>query len=255
MRKTGSGKPWARRGSSVSEMHKRLIVNADDFGLSAGVNAGIANAHEQGIVTSASLMVRRAAAGQAGAYARRHRELSVGLHVDMGEWEYRDGAWIIVAEPPESYEHELLRQLEVFRRLVGQDPTHLDSHQHVHREQPLATALAAIARELDVPVRGMDRRIAYEGGFYGQTARGEPMHHAISVKAMLDLLGDLPEGITELGCHPGVASEDLVYGIERSIEQLTLCDPQVHKALEAHGIRLCSFTEMRYLASGSRPRN
>ena len=49
-----------------------LIVNADDFGLSPGVNRGVVQAHERGIVTSASLMVRQPAAGAAAACARAH---------------------------------------------------------------------------------------------------------------------------------------------------------------------------------------
>ena len=61
-----------------------VIVNADDFGRSRGVNRGIVEAHERGIVTSASLMVRWAAAADAAAYARMRPELSVGLHVDLG---------------------------------------------------------------------------------------------------------------------------------------------------------------------------
>ncbi len=70
-----------------------LIVNADDFGVTAGVNRGIAEAHERGIVTSASLMVRYPAAAEAAQYARRHLELSVGLHVELGEWLYDEGEW------------------------------------------------------------------------------------------------------------------------------------------------------------------
>ena len=66
-----------------------LIVNADDFGQSAGVNRGVAMAHEQGIVTSASLMVRWPAATGAAAFGRAHPGLSVGLHVDLGEWARR----------------------------------------------------------------------------------------------------------------------------------------------------------------------
>ena len=221
-----------------------LIVNADDFGLSPGVNVGVARAHEQGIVTSASLMVRRPAAGEAAAYARGHPELSVGLHVDMGEWEYRSGAWVLVAEPPESVERELITQVDLFRGLVGQDPTHFDSHQHVHREQAMALALAAIASDLNVPVRGMDPHIAYEGGFYGQTAKGVPMHDAIGVRSMLDLISGLPEGITELGCHPGVLCDDLVYGIERSMELETLCSPAVKSFIRARGIELASYTSI-----------
>ena len=70
-------------------MKRFLIVNADDFGLSAGVNQGIIEAHERGVVTSASLMVRWPAAVAAAAYARSHPQLAVGLHVDLGEWAYR----------------------------------------------------------------------------------------------------------------------------------------------------------------------
>ena len=73
--------------------HRELIVNADDFGRSPGVNRGIVRAHEHGVVTSASLMVRWAAAPEAARYARERPDLSLGLHVDLGEWEYRDGRW------------------------------------------------------------------------------------------------------------------------------------------------------------------
>jgi len=62
---------------------RRLIVNADDFGLRAGVNRGIIEAHKNGIVTSASLMVNRPYAAEAADYARGHPKLSVGLHFDF----------------------------------------------------------------------------------------------------------------------------------------------------------------------------
>src|SRR5207249_12208513 len=70
-----------------------LIVNADDFGQSRGINRGIMEAHEQGIVTSASLMVRWPAAPEAAAYARSHRSLSLGLYFDFGAWCYWKGRW------------------------------------------------------------------------------------------------------------------------------------------------------------------
>src|SRR5919201_1887636 len=97
-----------------------LIVNADDFGQSAGVNRGIIEAHERGIVTSASLMVRWPAATEAAAYARDHPELSLGLHLDLGEWAYRDGEWIalyqvVCEDVREAVAHEVTRQLMAFR--------------------------------------------------------------------------------------------------------------------------------------------
>src|SRR5438034_11679377 len=75
-----------------------LIVNADDFGQSAGVNRGIIEAHKAGIVTSASLMVCWPAAVQAAAYARKHPALSLGLHFDFGEWIYHQDNWDNVYE-------------------------------------------------------------------------------------------------------------------------------------------------------------
>jgi predicted glycoside hydrolase/deacetylase ChbG (UPF0249 family) len=71
-----------------------LIVNADDFGLTSGINRGIIEAHEHGIVTSASLMVRYPAAREAADYAKAHPELSVGLHFEAGEWRYRAGRMV-----------------------------------------------------------------------------------------------------------------------------------------------------------------
>ena len=73
-----------------------LIVNADDFGLSEGVNRGIIEAHEHGIVTSASLMVLKPSAASAAAYSREHPRLSLGLHLDLGEWAYDGEAWVPV---------------------------------------------------------------------------------------------------------------------------------------------------------------
>src|SRR3989442_11035463 len=114
-----------------------LIVNADDFGLSPGVNRGIIWAHENGIVTSASLMVRWPAAAEAARYTRATRSLGVGLHLDLGEWTCRGGEWsplyqVARLDHPVEVREEVSRQLSAFRELVGQDPTHLDSHQHVH---------------------------------------------------------------------------------------------------------------------------
>ena len=61
-------------------MTRTLVVNADDFGASEGVNRGIAHAHVHGIVTSTSLMVTGRAPEHAAELAREHPELGVGLH-------------------------------------------------------------------------------------------------------------------------------------------------------------------------------
>jgi chitin disaccharide deacetylase len=219
---------------------RALIVNADDFGMSMGTNEGIIVGHERGIVTSASLMVYGDAAEEAAGYAKSHPELSVGLHVDLGEWVFEDGAWIARYERVPAV-HHIPQQLERFRALVGSDPTHLDSHQHVHREEPARTLVEDLAKDLGVPLRECGS-IAYAGGFYGQTGAGEPLPEAIRAETLIELVSSLPPGVTELGCHPGLdAALDSPYRLERLQELDALCDPRVRQALEHHRVRLASF--------------
>jgi len=229
----------------MTDTGRILIVNADDFGRSPGVNRGIAIAHEEGIVTSASLMVRRSAAGEAAAYARQHPRLSVGLHLDLGEWIYRDGSWEAIEEVAGPVEQEIGRQLEAFQTIVGRKPTHLDSHQHVHRQDPSGAVIADLARKLSIPLRACEPHIRFCGTFYGQTSKGEPLPGAISVEALLAVLGELQIGVTELSCHPGVETDDdFPYGVERSIELQSLCDPRIRSAIATYDIELRSFDEL-----------
>jgi len=103
---------------------KWLIVNGDDFGASGGINRGIVQAHREGILMSASLLVDRPASVDAAALARQHPHLSVGLHLelDAGDSEV------------EGVAAQCERQLARFRELTGTLPTHVDSHHDVHRD-------------------------------------------------------------------------------------------------------------------------
>jgi predicted glycoside hydrolase/deacetylase ChbG (UPF0249 family) len=226
-----------------------LIVNADDFGRSPGVNRGVIRAHEEGIVTSATLMVRWPAAEEAAAYARESDSLSVGLHLDLGEWVYRDGEWHeryqVVPETPEAVAAELERQLEQLERLIGRPPTHLDSHQHVHRKEPARTALRKAGGRLGIPVRWFTPGIEYSGAFFGQDSDGTPLPDLITVDALVKVIETLPAGVTELACHPAAEHDhDSDYGEERIRELETLCDPRVRMAIDRSGIDLRSFAEL-----------
>lgn len=227
-----------------------LIVNADDFGQGIGINEGVVEAHQRGIVTSASLMVRWPAAASAAAYARDHPDLSVGLHVDLGEWERRVDGWeplytVAAIEDAGAVSLEVDEQLSRFRELMGRDPTHLDSHQHVHRAEPVASILAVGAARLKIPLRERDARVRYQGGFFGHSARGESMPDAITVEALLAILSDLRPGSTELGCHPGKGEDvNSPYRLERNLELATLCDDRVRTAIIDLGIGLSSFADL-----------
>jgi predicted glycoside hydrolase/deacetylase ChbG (UPF0249 family) len=238
-----------------SATSRAVIVNADDFGQSAGISRGIVEAHERGIVTSASLMVRWPAAAAAAAYARAHPRLSVGLHVDLGESIYRDGEWAALYERVDrcqaaAVEAEIRAQVSVCRELLQRDPTHLDSHQHIHTEEPARSILEGIAGELGVPLRHYSLRVQHEGRFYGQGRTGTPLAAGITAAHLIDLLRGLPDGITEVACHPGFADDlETMYRTERQVEVEALCDPAVRRAVRDGGIELIGFGDLR--AQGS----
>lgn len=226
-----------------------LIVNADDFGRSAAINDGIVRAHVDGIVTSASLMVRHPFAAEAVAAAREHPALGLGLHLDLTEWEEEGGGWratgtFAEAGDREAVAGELERQLDRFRALVGADPTHLDSHQHVHREEPVRSAASEAAVALGVPLREHGP-VNYCGDFYGRDPHGVPVPAAITPEALAALIRAFPAGITELGCHPATRAEPFTsYSEERPLELRALCDPGVRRAVAESGIRLCNFGQL-----------
>jgi chitin disaccharide deacetylase len=227
-----------------------LIVNADDFGYSSGVNRGVIEAHERGIVTSASLMVNQRAAAEAAAYARARVELSLGLHVELERWYSRSRSWLRLLHTEIGFRKvvaaEIRRQLDRFCHLVGRDPTHIDSHHNRHRTEPARSILIDLAQELDVPLRHFNARVRYCGDFYGHIGRGQPNPEAILPEALVDLLGRLSPGVTELCCHPGYG-EDVKdwYRKERLQEVRALCDPRVQAAVERLEIRLGSFGDLR----------
>jgi predicted glycoside hydrolase/deacetylase ChbG (UPF0249 family) len=192
-------------------------------------------------------MVRAPHADAAAAYAHAHPALSVGLHVDLGEWHYTGEAWIaayevVRADDETAVAAEVAAQVERFCALMGREPTHLDAHQHAHRESPAREIVLELGRRFGVPVRGFAPGIRYEGGFYGQSGRGEPLPEGIEPDALCALLRALPEGATELGCHPAVDDESgSSYGPERTVETATLCDARVRETLHEEGIELRSF--------------
>ena len=237
-----------------------LIVNADDFGLSRGVNRGIVKAYEIGIVTSASLMVRPSTASEAAAYGRKNPGLCLGLHFDLGEWVYRNGQWVPLYEvvpikDNRAVKDEAYRQLDAFRRTLGQDPTDIDSHQHVHLGEPVGSILFEIALEVGVPLRHRSQEIRYRGDFYGQTEKGKPNSAGIDADRLLQILENLTPGITELSCHPAEGDDlQTMYRKEREIELIALCNPRIRSAIKNNNIELCSYRDIAEISSGTKGR-
>ncbi len=232
-----------------SSQARYVIVNADDFGLTDGINRGIIDAHERGIVTSASLMVRYPAAVRAAELAQTHPNLSVGLHFDIAEWRYHNGQWeaayqVVNANDAAAVEGELQRQLATFKSLMGRGPTHLDSHQHIHKSTPALEIMVRASEALGVPLRSCDAGIRYAGSFYGQTAEGDPFPDGITSTRLTEMIDNLEPGWTEIGCHPGYADGlDSVYLSEREAELRVLRNAEIRAALGRNEISLASFRD------------
>lgn len=230
-----------------------LIVNADDFGLSAGVNRGIIECAEHGILTSSSLMVRWPAAAEAAAYAKQNHSLSLGLHVDLGEWIQRNGEWhllyrVVNTDDASAVKSEIHRQLAEFQRLVGRKPSHLDSHQHAHRNEPVRSLMLALAKELNVPLRECDPRIRYCGDFYGQDDNGKSQPGLLTLANLRMILAGFSPGVTELGCHPGYGDGlSSPYRRERAEEVRILCQPETRAMVTELGLQLCHFGDLAKL--------
>lgn len=233
----------------MKEPTRSVVVNADDLGLSEGVNRGIIEAHERGILTSASLMVRQKGLSDAAAYCQNNRTLGVGLHVDLGEWRLVSGEWIQAYEvvplhDAEAVEREITHQIRRFEEALGRKPTHLDSHQHVHRREPVRGIMERLAGQLGIPLRGFST-IYSCGAFYGQLESGVSEKWMIGAENLVRILHELPADKNEVSCHPGFADDiDSDYSEERALEVSALCDPRVLAAVGAEGIRLVTFAAM-----------
>ena len=288
-------------------MIKNLIVNADDLGWTEGVNRGIAEAHANGIVTSASLLANGSAFLSGVELALSREDLGVGVHLNLS-----DGAPTVPRElvttllndnaefagGPESLLLKLARRAlllseveqewdaQITRvREFGISPTHLDGHKHVHmlpglfevalrlakrhqigairvshEESSLRSALSAgenqhsgMVLKQGVQARGLKllardaRELAEQSGivtadyFCGIAQTGELTRDGVA-----SLLRGLPEGTTELMCHPGYVDEDLRKSDtrlqdSRLLEVQILTDQGIRNLVAEQGIRLIDY--------------
>lgn len=219
---------------------KRLIVNGDDFGAGRGINRGIVEAHRDGILTSASLMVEMPGSAEAARLAAALPRLSVGLHAVLTD---EDGGPSVDFDDRERCHAELQRQVRRFSQLTGRSPTHLDSHHNVHYDPRLLPCFLDLAAESGLPLRGHSPA-RYFSTFYGQWDGGETHLEWIAPASLVRMLeAEVGPGATELGCHPGYMEDDFHsgYGVERETELRTLCDPAVRRAIEELDIALADF--------------
>src|SRR5262245_8598176 len=251
---------------------KRLIVNADDYGRTPGVNEGTLEAYVKGIVTSATVMVLEPAA-EAGVQLARAAApgLALGLHFAVtgggpcaspaasvprlapGGRFVRNVEDLPVRVPDTEVRRELEAQIALFEKMAGKAPTHLDSHHHSALHVSIQPVFADVAAEHGLPVRASNARAGIqlrESGVRVPDHFIESFFGPGATAANLKLLFEhLREGVSELMCHPGYPDEALLsgstYAKEREKEIAALCDPSVREMLRASKIELATFRDLR----------
>jgi predicted glycoside hydrolase/deacetylase ChbG (UPF0249 family) len=212
---------------------RRALVVADDLGYDPAIDAGILEAHRDGVVTAASALVDGPFAPQALAGAPA--SLAIGLHLRLAPGAREDEAG-----------EEIRRQFRRFVEIRGTPPSHVDGHRHVHAEPDVLRALLRVAGPLRLRVRALDPdmrdRIREAGGRACDTFLGDadlrpcwtPERLARAARAM-------GPGTSEVMIHPGHAPSHVVtgFGAEREIELSAARDPRVREAFRAAGVLLC----------------
>ncbi|HXX19390.1 MAG TPA: hopanoid biosynthesis-associated protein HpnK [Candidatus Acidoferrum sp.] len=151
---------------------KRVILNADDFGLTRGVNEGIIRAHREGILTSATLMATGSAFDDAVERAKANPKLGIGCHLVLtggvavsppekipslagrdGQLPKSLGAFVARVSTgqvrAQDMETELRAQIERIRR-AGIEPSHVDTHKHTHVHPRVMSVLAHVAHDCGI---------------------------------------------------------------------------------------------------------
>ena len=139
------------------------------------------------------------------------------------------------------------------RELLGRGPTHLDSHHWLHDEPALEWAIVELARETRTAVRphddGQRDRLRAAGVRTVDRYRRDFQHEGhVDVATLERILGDIGDGLTELGCHPGEADPELsrtsTYASLRVDELATLTDPRALAAVARSGVVLSGYADL-----------
>jgi predicted glycoside hydrolase/deacetylase ChbG (UPF0249 family) len=252
----------------------KLIVNADDFGLSKEINKGICEAHLRGVVTDTSLLVRSPYAREA---LRTGTEagIPIGIHVDLvtpfvqershflgpfgrvcQELFRREFARVndgkFSCEELICIRNEIRSQIDDFTAWAGKPPSHLDYHFGLHYLPEVMAIYLTLAEEHRNPVRWGKQ---YAGvnpyplapdclrdQFRGRERDG--------VESFLGLLDQPWDGVLEIICHPGYSTPGNLpdaYNHQREYELRTLTDPRLKTGIQDRGIELVTYNWLKSL--------
>jgi predicted glycoside hydrolase/deacetylase ChbG (UPF0249 family) len=225
---------------------KKLIVNADDFGYREGINKGIVLAHQNGVVTSASLFVEREGSEEAVRLAKENPQLGLGLHLDLDrffEIDHHLGVttgWVSPKPEIAAIRGEAKRQLDKYLSF-GFKADHVDSHHHAHLTPEIFPVICELLKEYKIPV------VRFFEKFYPEQQVADEMKK-VFLGSGLKTVDHFIEGwywgnvdetyqIAELMTHPGFGE------LWREAELAHCCQPQLKQYFIESKIDLLRFSD------------
>ena len=239
-----------------------VIFNADDYGLSQGVNTGIIDSSNQGVVRSTTLMVGMEAQNHGIDLLTTAPYLKLGLHFRLtagsalsslssltdnhGQFLTQDRFWPRTQFNENELFDELSLQVEQFKK-TGATLSHIDSHHHVHTHPQVLPVVLEVAKLHRVPVRGQRqisgdislKRYCFSDVFYGDSVGVDTIVKEIKrLQTNTDVL--------EFMCHPAHLDESLKaqssYYHQREIELNTLTSQQLKDALHEAQVTVTDYS-------------
>jgi predicted glycoside hydrolase/deacetylase ChbG (UPF0249 family) len=254
---------------------KRLIINADDFGFTRDVNAGIVHAHRSGVLTSTTLMANGDAFDDAVRLSEETPTLDIGCHLVLVQGcsvltgaqlpkTLKDLAGVLAKRKLDVYA-ELRSQIEKILA-AGMKPTHVDSHKHTHLLPGVFRSVVRLAQDFAIPyvrvpldstVRWAKIPAAFGNRYYRRLANehglkmtdhflGFRLTGYLTEESFAASLRALEEGTTEFMCHPGFLGDELKQARTRLKESRVreleaLTSPRIRELIAGSAIHLSPF--------------
>lgn len=238
-------------------MLSKLIVNGDDLGLSQGNSLGIFLAHEEGILTSTTVMMNMPYALWALKKAQAYPKLGIGVHLtatagkplthcpslmegeNFKKLSYYDTQNYHI-DKEELYK-EWKAQIEAFKQ-AGYQPDHLDSHHHIHLYHDFTDVAVTLSQEYHLPMRedkdylGRDF-IPFDQSFYNENATASHFQTILSTH----------QGVLEIMCHPALIDARMLtctsYNLPRTKELAILMSDEIKAFIKNNHIVLTNYKE------------
>lgn len=229
----------------------KLIVNADDYGLTEGVSEGIIYSHLHGIVTSTTVLANSDNLKHHALKTKNCPNLGFGIHFTLTVNKPLSNGKTIVDENGNFFRErtvdfnkmddneireEFKLQFQAFVDAFGKLPTHIDSHHHIHRHEKIIPIIQEFSKQYNIVIRGHNE-YEFIGSFYNDN---------VTVEYLLQLLQEnLHKPALEIMAHPAFCDIALSncssYATKRLEEINVLCHPTIKQFIKDNNIELVTF--------------